>query len=243
MIKFFKTMTLVSGTIFLATNAASALTAEARDEIGRAAVDYMKNNPKSFTEIVTAVQEHSQKIEKKRQLDLLAKHQDDLFKKITNVPIIGNKKGTTEIVLFMDPFCHFCRKFEKTIKVAIKENKNIKFISRDIAIMHPKSIMLIKALLAADRQGKYMEMQTLVHKVTPKVESQDLLKFAADLKMDVTKFKADMDDKKTTEILKSNMDLADNLNIEATPTFIIKGKKSINAGYVSFDELKILLKK
>lgn len=231
----------IASTACLMTSNAMALTPEAKNEIGRAAVDYMKENPSAFTEIVTAVQAHAQNQAKQRQRDLVQKYQSDLFEKTEGAPIVGNAQGTTEIVLFMDPFCHFCRKFEETIRTAVKDNTNIKFIARDIAIMHPKSSLLITALIAANNQGKYMDMQSKVHKVTPEVTQADLMTMAKEIGLNMDQFKKDMESEATMRLLKSNMDLADKLDVAATPTFVIKGKDTMNAGYVSYEDLKAIL--
>lgn len=237
--KFMLSMFVFAGVI--SAQPLTALSPQAQEEIGRAAVDYMKNNPETFMDLIQSVQEHSAKQLKQKQVQKINENKETLFAESELIPVIGNPEGKTEIVVFMDPFCHFCRKFEKTIRDTILANKDVKIIARDIAIMHPKSIMLIKAMLAAAKQGKYAEMQSALHKVTPEISEDDIAKIATDLGINVDKFRADLKDEAIERQIKDNMDLADALDIAATPSFIIKGKSEIFAGYLTTEQLKDVL--
>ncbi len=142
----------------------------------------------------------------------------------------------------MDPFCHYCRKFEETLREAVKADKNLKIVARDIAIMHEKSLMLIKANIAAANQGQYAGMQSAVHKVDASVSDADVLKMAKELKLDMARFKKDMNSKETEALIKNNMDLADGLDVTATPTFVIKKSKKIVSGFMPLEAFQDLLK-
>ena len=238
-----KKLSVLSGLILtgLLATPASALTPEAKNEIGRAAVDYLKENPESFTEIIQSVQDHAAKEQEKQQLAKLSQNKSELFQSGPLTPVLGNPNGTNEVVLFMDPFCHFCRKFEETITSASATNKDLKIIARDIAIMHPKSILLIKAMLAASKQGKYSEMQSELHKVTPDITEEDIQKIADKLELNKEIFQKDMENKDIEAQIKSNMDLAENLDIAATPSYVVKGQDKIFAGYLPVADFQKIL--
>ena len=226
----------------LSFNAAGAISVEAKEIIGRAAVDYLKNNPEAFAEIIMSVQAHSQKEQEKKQSEKLDTYKSELFDHSNGTPVLGNPKGSTEMVVFMDPFCGYCRKFEVTLQEAIKSNKDLKIVSRDIAFMHEKSLMLVKATVAASKQGKYAQMKSAVHAVDPSVTLEDVLKMAKEVGLDITQFKTDMDSKDTEALIKKNMDLADGIDLTATPTFVIKGVNKILSGALPLEELQKLLK-
>ena len=237
--KLFLTTALAS---LLPFTPANAISSEAKEIIGKTAVDYMIKNPEAFGEIVTAMQEHAKQEQEKQQATKLKKYASSLFNTKNGTPFMGNEKGTTEVVVFMDPFCHYCRKFEETLHAAVQADKSLKVVARDIAIMHEKSLMLIKATVAASNQGKYAEMQSKVHKVDPAVTNADVFKMAKDLKLDLAKFKIDMNSKATEVLIKNNMDIADGLDVTATPTFIIKKSNKIISGYVPLTAFQEMLK-
>lgn len=227
---------------FLSLNTAHGVSTEAKEVIGKVAVEYLKNNPEAFAEIVMAVQAHGQKEQEKKQSEKLDKYKSELFDHSNGTPFLGNPEGTTEMVVFMDPFCGYCRKFEGTLREAVEANKDLKIIARDIAFMHEKSLMLVQATIAASKQGKYAEMQSETHKVDPTVTQEDVFKVAKDLGMDVTQFKKDMESKETEALIKNNMDLADGIDLTATPTFVVKGVSKIISGALPLEELQKLLK-
>ena len=239
----FKTLFLTTASLtLLSFSPAHTVSAEAKEIIGKTAVEYLKENPTAFGEILKAAQDYGQKEVEEEQAAQIEKHAGDLFNVKNGTPFLGNPDGTTEVVVFMDPFCHYCRKFEEILRGAIKADKNLKVVGRDIAIMHEKSLMLIKATVAASKQGKYAEMQSATHQVEPSVTEQDVLKMAADLKLNIKKFTADMNSKETEALIKENMDLADNLKVAATPTFIIKKSKKLVAGYMPLEAFQDILK-
>ena len=238
-----KNLLLTTATLsLLSLTPAHTVSSEAKEIIGKTAVEYLKNHPEAFSEIVASVQEHAQKEQEKQQSAKIEKYSSDLFSTKTKAPFMGNPKGTTEVIVFMDPFCHYCRKFEETLQGAVEADKNLKVVARDIAIMHEKSLMLIKATVAASKQGKYAGMQSAVHKVDPSVTEADVYKMARDLKLNIKKFTADLKSKDTEALIKENMDLADKLDVTATPTFVIKKSKKLIAGYVPLEAFQNLLK-
>lgn len=147
------------------------------------------------------------------------------------------------MVVFMDPFCGYCHKFEAILREAIVANKDLKIIARNIAFMHEKSLMLVQATIAASKQGKYAEMQLATHKVDSSVTLEDLVKIAKTLGINATQFRKDMESKETNTLIKNNMDLADGIDLTATPTFVIKGVSKIISGALPLEELQKLLKK
>lgn len=227
---------------FLSFGAAHGVSAEAKDIIGKTAVEYLKNNPEAFAEIVMAVQAHSQKEQEKKQSEKLDQYKSKLFDHSNGTPFLGNPNGTTEMVVFMDPFCGYCRKFESVLREAVNVDKELKIVARDIAFMHEKSLMLVQATVAASKQGKYAEMQSETHKVDPSVTLEDVYKMAKGLGMNVTQFKKDMESKETEALIKNNMDLADGIDLTATPTFVVKGVSKIISGALPLEDLQKLLK-
>jgi len=67
---------------------------------------------------------------------------------------------------------------------------------------HRKALDAAVAAQAAHRQNKFWEMNTLLFKNRRALDRADLEKYAAELGLDVDKFKTDLDDPKTrTEVL------------------------------------------
>jgi protein-disulfide isomerase len=93
-----------------------------------------------------------------------------------------------------------------------------------------------EAALAARDQGKYWEMHDLLLKRSPKLDRGSLIRYAAELGLDVAKFTASLDMKKHKDEIDRDLKLALSLGLYNTPTFFINGRKII--GEVPYDYLK-----
>ena len=220
-----------------------AISNEAKEIIGKTAAEYLKEHPEDVTEIVQALQNHHETLQEKQNQDKVQQISDKLFAPSTGLPILGNPRGSDEIVVFMDPFCGFCRRFKETLHTAIEQNPNLKVIIRDIAIMDEKSILVAKALLAAAHQGKYPQLQQALYQVDPTVSQEDILAKAKELKFDMLQFNKALESPEIEALFKHNMELASEINLTGTPTFIIKKSRKLMAGAVDLKTLQDLLQK
>jgi protein-disulfide isomerase len=218
------------------------LSQAAKELIGQTAVDYLKSHPEAFAEIFANVQEHNKKEMEKVAQEQVIKNKDKLFDTADGTPILGNPKGTTEVVVFMDPFCGHCRSFKDTLLEAIKTDPTLKIIARDLALMSPKSSLVAKALLAAARQGKYSEMEKAMYTVEPTVTAEEITAKANGVGLKIDQFQKDMKSKEVENALNSNMALAREISLTGTPTTIVKSNNKVLAGAISLETLRNNLK-
>ena len=81
-------------------------------------------------------------------------------------------------------------------------------------------------------------MSSLLYENQPK-KKEDLLKLSEKLKFDAKKFEHDIDSSETSNELRREIDDAQKLEIDATPTMIINGEKVV--GVKPYYELKEIL--
>jgi protein-disulfide isomerase len=104
---------------------------------------------------------------------------------------------------------------------AVKADGKTRLVMKEFPVLGPESVTAAHAALAAREQKKYEEFhRALMHLKEPLTEKV-LMKTAADVGLNTDKLKKDMDDPKIDAILKNNLKLAHDLNIDATPTFVI----------------------
>ncbi len=84
-----------------------------------------------------------------------------------------------------------------------------------------------EASLAARDQGKYWEMHDLLIERSPKLDRESLVRYAAELGLDVKKFSASIDKKKHAAEIERDKKLAVAMDIYNTPTFFINGRKVV----------------
>ena len=159
---------------------------------------------------------------------------------------LGNEKADVVIELYSDYVCPLCYIHNIMLHQAVKEFSNIKVIhyntpfdkecNRYVRInMHPKACYMARAALAAEKQGNYWEMSSLLYENQPK-KDEDLLKLVEILNMDKEKFMQDLNSRDVSNILHSQIERAERLEIDSTPTMFINGKEIV--GVMPYYELK-----
>ena len=84
-----------------------------------------------------------------------------------------------------------------------------------------------EASLAAGDQGKYWEMHDLLIKNSPKLDRNNLIKYAKEIGIDVKAFTESLDKMKHAARIEKDKKLALDLDLYNTPTFFINGRMVI----------------
>ena len=84
-----------------------------------------------------------------------------------------------------------------------------------------------EALLAAGDQGKYWQMHDIMLKNSPTLDRDSLIRYAAELGLDIKKFTSDLDSMKHKAMIEKDEKLAVSMDLYNTPTFFINGRKVI----------------
>ncbi len=169
-------------------------------------------------------------------------------------PVGGNPNGAVTLVEFFDYQCPHCIDMTATIESLLKTHPNLKVVLKEFPIRGAMSELATRAALAAQKQGKYFELHTALmsSKIEPLTENTiyDLAKSAG---LNVDKLKVDMKDKSVDQQIKTNYQLAKDLQIMFTPVlFIAKSNVTPNVkssdiafipGQISNEQLTDVLKK
>lgn len=152
-------------------------------------------------------------------------------------PVGGNPKGDVTMVEFFDPRCPYCRKLEPTMAELLGRDRGVKLVYKDMPILGPASVLGSKALLAAQRQGKYEALRDEVMRAGAPEITQDSLKTAAQKAgLEWSRLQKDMDDPVIRTQLDTNLALARKLGIEGTPAIVVGG--TLIPGAASVSELQ-----
>lgn len=138
-----------------------------------------------------------------------------------NAPVIGNLDGDVTIVEFFDYNCPYCKRAMPEIEALLARDPNVRIVLREWPILSEGSAFAARAALAARAQGKYAEMHDALMKMRGKLEADTVLRVAGELGLDVEKLQADMKAPEVEEHLATSMRLAEALNFNGTPSFVI----------------------
>jgi protein-disulfide isomerase len=144
---------------------------------------------------------------------------------VKGAPIKGAKDALVTIVQFSDFQCPFCSRVEPTIDKIMEEYKGkVRVAWRNKPLpFHDKAKPAAMAALAANQQGKFWPMHAILFKNQQNLDAESLEKYAKEIGLDMTKFKAALQDKKLQESVEADVAMGDKLGARGTPAFFING--------------------
>ncbi|WP_025898915.1 DsbA family protein [Sneathiella glossodoripedis] len=189
---------------------------------------YLLDNPKIIREVIEklSVVEAREKAEQERQA--LSMYQGELENDGFSY-VAGNPNGDITIVEFFDYRCGYCKQSFPEILKAVESDGNIRLVFKEFPILGPPSVLAAHAAMSAQKQNKYMEYHTALMQMRGSITEEKLLQLAADLGLEIDKFKSDMKSADIEENISRTYALANQLNITGTPAFVIGGRMAAGA--------------
>jgi protein-disulfide isomerase len=105
--------------------------------------------------------------------------------------------------------------------------------------MHSKAQAAHEAAEAANQQGKFWEMHDLIFKNQREMSPENYLRYAAELELDVEKFKRDLTSKAVKTRIADDLKAAGTLGVTGTPSFFVNGR--FLSGAQPFSAFKTLI--
>lgn len=147
---------------------------------------------------------------------------------------MGPDSAKVKLVEFYDPECEACAAFFPHVKAILNKYPNDVQLILRYALFHSNSELAAKASEAAAIQGKFWEFYELLftkqnewsHNHFP--ATLHFTKYASELKMDVEKFRRDMNDLNRMAVINTDREDGKTLGVSATPTFFVNGKTLTN---------------
>ena len=218
----------------MAVQAADSFTPVQRSEIVRILRDALVKDPSILRDAVEALQASEKGQEEASAKASLAANRDQLIDSAD--PVAGNPNGNVTIVEFFDVRCSYCKRLEAPMAELLKQDPNIRLVYKDLPVLGPASVLGARALLAAQKQGRYEPMRNaLMHTDIP-ITKDSLRAEAEQLKLDWPKMSQDMDAPDIDARIQKNMKLATALGIQGTPAMVIGN--TLIPGAIDLQELK-----
>jgi protein-disulfide isomerase len=148
-----------------------------------------------------------------------------------NGPEKGAKDAKVTIVEFSDFQCPFCSRVEPTIKqVMDKYGKDVRIVWRNEPLpFHPNAMPAAEAAMAAGAQGKFWQMHDLMYENQKDLGPAAYEKWAQQIGLNMSKFKADLASHKYQAAVKADADYAQSVGANGTPNFFIDGRQIVGA--------------
>ena len=140
----------------------------------------------------------------------------------------GNLDADLVIVEYGDYQCPYCGAAYPVLKELMKEfGSQIKFVLRNFPLseMHEYARAAALAAEAANLQGKFWEMYDAIYENQEDLNEAFLLELAEKLKLDIPKFKKDIDSKELAARVDADFEIGVVSGVNGTPSFYVNGKK------------------
>src|SRR5450432_660542 len=151
--------------------------------------------------------------------------------KLGDAPVMGPASAKVTIIAFSDFQCPFCSRAVPTLKQIETDYKGrIRVAFKQMPLpFHDKAHLAAEAALAANEQGKFWEMHDKLFANQQALDRPNLEKYAEDLGLNMSKFKAALDSGKFKDRVDREAKEGAAVGATGTPTFFINGTKLVGA--------------
>jgi protein-disulfide isomerase len=213
-------MLLLAIGLVASARADEPLTPEQKKAVEQVIQDYFLKHPEFMVDVLRAAEAKlkEQKAEDAKQA--IAGRRDELLADAGS-PVGGNPDGDVTIVEFFDYRCPYCKQVEPSLEALIKEDPKIRVVYKEFPVLGPESVYATRMALAAKKQDRYAAFHTAMMAAKGKITDDVVEKVAAGAGVDVAKAKTEMKAPDIDAIIKRNYALAEALDINGTPAFVI----------------------
>ena len=154
------------------------------------------------------------------------------FSSFTNnaSPILGDRNAPLTLIEFGDYQCTFCNKFFhetiESILINYVETGKVKILFKDFIVVGQDSMHAANAAHCANDQEMFWQFHSILYnnwagEGTGWISSEQLIKFANTLELDISEFSNCMSELKWKKLVDASYDDAIALGVTATPTFFV----------------------
>jgi protein-disulfide isomerase len=217
---------------------ADEFTPAQKQELGAFIKDYLVSNPDVLRSAIEALDKHDKETADAARQQVVATQSGALFSSKYQATI-GNPKAGATLVEFFDYNCHYCKGALPDVTKLMKDDPNLKLVLKDYPVLGPGSVDAAKVATAARNQlpgDKFWAFHSKLLATHGAVGKAEALAVARELGLDMDKLAKDMESADTKAGLSEVMQLADALQINGTPTFVVG--QDVVVGAVGYDQLK-----
>jgi formate-nitrite transporter family protein len=138
----------------------------------------------------------------------------------------GPATAPVTLVMFGDYECPQCARAHpvvKTLRAVLQDELRLVFRQFPIRESHPHAQHAAEAAEAAAAQGRFWDMHDLLYKNQRALDDANLIHYARDLALDVSRFQSALETGQFTEAVNTDRESGRASGVSGTPTFFING--------------------
>jgi len=219
---------------------AQGFTPEQRAAIVEILREAMRDDPSILEDAIGALQRREAEREREASRGAIAANREALTND-QSAPWKGAARPTATIVEFFDFRCPYCKRMVPVMAELLRTDRELRVVLIDIPILGPASVVAARAALAAQRQGRYVEMHDALMGFRGEPTEASVMQLAAGLGLDQDRLRRDMADPAIAQRLDANIRLAQSLGVQGTPAYVIGTE--LLPGAVPLDQLREAVKR
>ena len=157
---------------------------------------------------------------------------------LPGIVIVGNPHGAVTLAEFYDVNCPFCRAASPDIEKLLKQNRELKLVLVPFPVLGIPSIQATRIELAVARLAppqQFYRFHRMLDDLRGTADGTRALAAAKAIGLDQKKVLAIANQDQLADVMTAHLRLGDDLAIQATPGFVIKGVAIV--GYPGPDAL------
>jgi protein-disulfide isomerase len=208
-------------------------------EIGNIIRDYLVTHPEVLQEAIAELDKRQAAVDTEKAKAAVAANASTLFDSPRQV-VLGNPKGDVTLVEFFDYNCGFCKGALSALMDLMKDDAKLKVVLKEFPVLGPGSVEAAKVAVAVrmqDKTGKkYLEFHQKLLGGRGKADKAHAVAVAKEIGMDMARLEKDMAGDEVRQSLEESLKLAETLNLNGTPSYVIG--EDVVVGAVGLDALR-----
>ncbi|MBV8661733.1 MAG: DsbA family protein [Hyphomicrobiales bacterium] len=217
---------------------ADEFTPAQKQELGAFIKDYLVNNPDVLKAAIEALDKHDKEVAQVQRQQAVTDQSGALFSSKFQADV-GNPKGSATLVEFFDYNCHYCKGALPDMARLMKDDPNLHVVLKDFPVLGPGSVEAAKVASAARNQlqgDRFWQFHNKLLGMHGPVGKAEALEVAREMGCDMNRLAKDMESPEIVSGLQEIMSMADSLQINGTPSFVVG--QEVVIGAVGYDQLK-----
>ena len=205
-----------------------------RDEVR----SYLLDNPEVLMEAIGVLEKRQAEAQVDGDQALIQANAEALFNDGYSF-VGGNPDGDVTMVEFLDYQCGYCKKAHPEVNELIKGDGNIRYIVKEFPILGDASVLASRFAIAVHQVAgdeAYLTVHDDLMEFRGEISEASLTTLATSQGLDASAVMAAMESDKVTEVIAQNRALAQRMQINGTPGFVI-GDQMLR-GYVPLDGMQ-----
>jgi protein-disulfide isomerase len=221
-----------------ASSRAQSFSDTQRGEIEKIIKEFLIAHPEVLEEASTELEKRKQEAAAEKAKTEIASHAQTLFYSPRQVTI-GDVKGKVTLVEFFDYNCGYCKRALTDLTTIMKDDPKLRVVLKEFPVLGPGSVEAAKVAVAVRMQDsgkKYFDFHLRLLGGRGQADLARALQAAKEAGFDMARIQKDMNSDEVKASIEENMKLAEALNLNGTPSYIIGSE--VVVGAVGLDALK-----